>query len=239
MKLNLSPFSRRYRAALQTFLKQSPGSPVRGAHKLAEEAGILMLSTTDLARIHQSSLEMLKAASDSKHRRKRKEEAGRVFYAQVASRAAEARRGNSLSAGKLQAQNKSLTRRSAHLSAANRRLKHGMLKQNAAGVELRHQAARSATLLVRAKRLQKKLRKTTRRMLSAQENIVTKISHDLNDDVAQTLLGIQVRLLTLKKGAAARGKYLAKEIASTRRLVEKSGRKLNRLAAALGPHHEA
>ena len=50
-------------------------------------------------------------------------------------------------------------------------------------------------------RLQKHLRHLTHQILSAQEEKRKKISRELQDEIAQTLLGINVRLLTLKKEA--------------------------------------
>ena len=67
-------------------------------------------------------------------------------------------------------------------------------------------------------------------ILSAQENERKKISHDLQDEIAQTLLGINVRLLALKKGAAVRPQGFAKEIAGTQRMVEKSVKSIDRFA---------
>ncbi|HEY4951758.1 MAG TPA: hypothetical protein VII71_00040, partial [Verrucomicrobiae bacterium] len=47
--------------------------------------------------------------------------------------------------------------------------------------------------------LQKCLRQLTHRMLAAQEDERAKLSHELQDEIAQTLLGINVRLLSLKQ----------------------------------------
>jgi len=78
----------------------------------------------------------------------------------------------------------------------------------------------------------------THEILSAQENGRKKISRDLRDEIAQTLLGINVRLLTLKKGATARNEGLAKEIASTQRLVKRSVKTINRFAREFSIQHE-
>jgi signal transduction histidine kinase len=104
---------------------------------------------------------------------------------------------------------------------------------------LKKSGKRSAKLLRESHHLQKHLQRLTHQILSAQENERRKISHDLHDEVAQTLLGINVRLLTLRKGAAACRKDLAKDIASTQRLVEKSVKAINRFAHVFGIRHEA
>jgi signal transduction histidine kinase len=78
--------------------------------------------------------------------------------------------------------------------------------------------------------LQKRLRQLTRRMLLVQENERRSISHELQDEIAQTLLAINVRLLNLKTGNKVN---LTKEIASMQQLVVESVRSINRFARKL------
>ena len=52
------------------------------------------------------------------------------------------------------------------------------------------------------------------------------------------MLGINVRLLTLKKEATVNTKGLKKEIASTQRLVEKSVKTMSRFAREFGKQHD-
>ena len=85
-----------------------------------------------------------------------------------------------------------------------------------------------------SRRLQKHLQRLTHQILSAQEDKRKKISRELQDEIAQTLLGINVRLLTLKKAAAANAEGLKKEIASTQRLVDKSVKTIKRFAREFG-----
>ena len=84
--------------------------------------------------------------------------------------------------------------------------------------------------------LQKQLRQLTRRVLVAQEVERGKLSHELRDEIAQTLLGINVRLLLLRQAARSKAKGLKNEIASTQRLVEKSVLLVQRLARELENH---
>ena len=70
--------------------------------------------------------------------------------------------------------------------------------------------------------LQNRVRKKTHRVLAAQENERKKISRELQDEIVQTLVGINVRLLALKQAALARAKGLKNHIASAQRLVVKS-----------------
>jgi hypothetical protein len=74
------------------------------------------------------------------------------------------------------------------------------------------------------------LRQLTHQVLAAQEDERKKISRELQDEIAQTLLGINVRLLTLKQEARSNTKGLKNEIASTQRLVLKSAKSVRRAA---------
>jgi hypothetical protein len=65
-----------------------------------------------------------------------------------------------------------------------------------------------------------------------------KMSHQLHDEIVQRLLGIDVRLVTLKQAAAVNTKDPKKEIASTQRLVEKSGKTPSCFAHELGNRHD-
>jgi signal transduction histidine kinase len=68
----------------------------------------------------------------------------------------------------------------------------------------------------------------------AQEDERKSISVELHDEIAQTLLGINVRLLSLKQEARVNHKGLKKEIAGTQRLVVKSVKSVRRVARELG-----
>jgi signal transduction histidine kinase len=87
--------------------------------------------------------------------------------------------------------------------------------------------------------LQKCLRQLTHRVLEAQEDERKKLSHELQDEIAQTLLGINVRLLSLKQGDRSNIQSLKNEIASTQRLVVKSARTVQRYAHKLEVHQPA
>jgi len=87
--------------------------------------------------------------------------------------------------------------------------------------------------------LQKCLRQLTHRVLEAQEDDRTKLSHELQDEIAQTLLGINVRLLTLKQESRGNTRGLKDEIASVQRLIVKSAKYLQRFALELAIHNDS
>jgi signal transduction histidine kinase len=84
--------------------------------------------------------------------------------------------------------------------------------------------------------LQKQLRQLTHRVLATQEDERAKLSHELQNDIAQTLLGINVRLLLLKQAARSKARGLKNEIGSAQRLVVESTALVRRFARELDNH---
>jgi signal transduction histidine kinase len=82
--------------------------------------------------------------------------------------------------------------------------------------------------------LQERLRQLTRRVMAAQEDDRRHISRELQDEIGQTLLGINVRLLALKREARSNTKGLKNQIATTQRLVLKSAKSVRRVAREFG-----
>ena len=93
-----------------------------------------------------------------------------------------------------------------------------------------------AKVLKDSLQLQKQLRQLTHSVLVAQEDEREKLSHELRDEIAQTLLALNVRLLLLKQTARNKAGGLKKEIASAQRMVVKSLTLVQRLARALDNH---
>jgi signal transduction histidine kinase len=78
--------------------------------------------------------------------------------------------------------------------------------------------------------VQEGLRQLTHQVLAAQEEERRKISLELQNEVAQTLLGINVRLVSLKQEARHNTRGLKKEIAGTQRLVAASATSVRQFA---------
>ncbi len=125
------------------------------------------------------------------------------------------------------------------LAASNRSLKQGIAQRKTVEEALKKSEEHDKALLEESLALQEHLRHLTHQILTAQEAERMKISHDLRDEIAQTLLGINVRLLTLKKAAKGKTASLKKEIAKTRRLVRESIEAINQFAHELDIHQQA
>ena len=87
------------------------------------------------------------------------------------------------------------------LAASRQSLKMGIAQRKTVEQALKTSREHYQVLLEESLALQNHLRHLTHQILTAQETERTRISHDLRDEIVQTLLGINVRLLALKKTA--------------------------------------
>ncbi len=121
-----------------------------------------------------------------------------------------------------------VARRTSDLTAMNSRLK--------ASVEfIKKGKEEYRLLLLEAQTMQKKLRQLTRQIITAQEEERKEISRELHDQVIQSLIGINIQLSALGKGATTGGPFLKRKIAHTQRLVEASVNEVHRFARELRP----
>jgi signal transduction histidine kinase len=120
--------------------------------------------------------------------------------------------------------------RTMELAATNRQLQRGILRRKSVEAALKKSGVHYSKLLKDSLHLQAGLRQLTHQVLAAQEDERKKMSHELQDEIAQTLLGINTRLLSLKQEARANTHGLKNEIATTQRLVVKSAKSVRRVA---------
>jgi signal transduction histidine kinase len=233
MKRKLTALSRRYVAVLRKHLREGPRASLQPAHDLGCRAAALDLETLDMARIHDRALAALEASSSRDGVIKRAE----IFFVEAITPIEKTHRAALKANVRLRQLSRTLSRRTVDLAASQRSLKQDIVQRKSEEQALRRSGQHSRTLLKESRRLQKHLQRLTHQILSAQEDKRKKISRDLHDEIAQTLLGINVRLLTLKKEAAIDASGLKKEIASTQRLVDKSVKSIKRFAREFGIHH--
>ena len=90
-------------------------------------------------------------------------------------------------------------------------------------------------LLEQSHHMQEQLRHLSHQILHAQEEERKRISRELHDDIAQTLVGINVHLAALTREAGDNPRDLQRKIARTQRLVEKSVDMVHQFARELRP----
>lgn len=214
-------------------MKQGPRASLQPALALGRRAAALELETLDVARIHEGALAAIEASRNRDGVIKRAE----LFFAEAITPIEETHHAALKANVHLNRLRRTLGRRTVDLAASHRSLKQDIVQRKTAEQALKKSGKHSRKLLKESRDLQEHLQRLTHRILSAQEDKRKKISRDLHDEIAQTLLGINVRLLTLKKEAAITASGLKKEIASTQRLVNKSVKSIKRFAREFGIHH--
>lgn len=222
MNSKLIALSRRYAAELRSHLQGRSKNGMHPAVKLGRRAVALGLETLELARIHEQALLSLKAATGSPRFRR-----AEIFFTEAIAPIVDTHRAARQNNSKLNRLNVLLKRRTAELAATNHRLKKGIERRRDVEASLKYRGKQHEKLLKDSIGLQEDLRRMTRQMLVAQEDERISISRELQNEIAQTLLGINVRLLALKRQACGNAQRIKTEITATRQWAEKTAR-LNR-----------
>jgi signal transduction histidine kinase len=179
-----------------------------------------------MARIHERAVSTLELSRSRDGIHKRAE----IFFTEAITPIVETHRAAQQSKLDLNQLKETLGRRTAELAATNRQLQRGIVRRKSVESALKKSGIHYTRLLQESLQLQEGLRQLTHQLLAAQENERKKISMELQNEIAQTLLGISVRLHSLKQEARRKSKHLKKEIASTQRLVAKSAQSVRRAA---------
>ncbi len=226
MKPKPIPLSQRYVTALRTRLKPGARDGVRTTQALGRQAVALGMGTLGLARLHEHSLGLLNLSPDKKALHQRAE----IFFAEVNRPIEESHRAAQQGKTHLLRLAETLGQRTEELAATTRPLQRGAVRRKVMEAEAEKSGQHYKKTLEESLQLQKRLRQLTHRVIVAQEDERKCISHELHDEIAQTLLGINVRLLSLKQESRANHQGLKTEIASTQRLVANSAKSVRRVA---------
>jgi len=196
------------------------------ALNLGRHAVALGLETLELARMHERAFASL-GQSDGKPRSTRQAE---IFFTEAIIPIVETHRTARQSKLDLNRLTETLDGRTAKLASTNRRLQRGIIRRKSVEAALKKSGVHYSKLLKDSLHLQARLRELTHQVLAAQENERKKMSRELQNEIAQTLLGINARLLSLKREARVNTHGLKNEIATTQRLVLKSAKSVRRVA---------
>jgi signal transduction histidine kinase len=230
MKRKRTGLSEQYVTALRQHLKRGPRASLLPALGLGRRAVALGLETLDLARVHEQAVATLELSASKDGFIKRAED----FFAEAITPIVETHRAARQSKIDLNRLNQTLNQRTVELAVTNRQLQRGIVRRKSVEAALKKSGEHYARLLKDSLQLQEGLRQLTHQVLAAQEDERKKISIELQDEIAQTLLGINVRLVSLKQEARSNTRGLKDEIASTQRLVAKSAKSVRRAAREYG-----
>ncbi len=235
MKLARKKLSARYLAALRTHLGQSGQSDGVIARRLGEIALAKGMIMRDVALMHQHAVATLTLphhlATPSNGSVKR---AAHFFFQAIIPLEA-AQRATLEVNWNLKHINEALRLRNGVLARGNHHLEDEVTRRKTAEAVVQQGKTEYQKLLAESQVMQKKLRLLTRQIISAQEEERKEISRELHDEVVQTLVGINVELSALGKGASVGLKVLKDKIARTQRLVENSVNAVHRFARELRP----
>jgi signal transduction histidine kinase len=196
------------------------------ALELGRAAVVLGLGTLELARIHEQALATLELSYTKNGFTKL---AG-IFFTEANIPIEETQRTARQNKIHLSRLKETLDQRTEELAASNRQLQRGVARRKVMENAFEKSGQHHKKCLEESLQLQKRLRQLTHRVLATQEDECKSISRELQDEIAQTLLGINVRLLSLKREAKLNTKDLKNKIASTQRLVARSAKSVRRVA---------
>lgn len=226
MKENPSDLLQRYANALRKCLILGSKAGLRPALRLGREAVSLGVDTLGMARIHEQATATL-------HLSLGKGGQGRwsgAFFDEAILPIVESHRAARATRKDLKRTSAQLTKRSLELTRVGLKLERGIAKRKAVERDLKKCKLFYGRLLKKSLQLQASLQQVIRQLLVDHEDERKELSHELQNQVAQTLLGINVRLITLKQAARKSVQSLESDIESAQSLVEESNDKVRRIA---------
>lgn len=231
-------FSKQYSSGLQTHLMGDPPAGLEGAHALGAAAVVIGLETLDLAKIHDLALAAFLPPGGPPDALHAMSNRASHFFTEAITLIEETHLIALESSIDLNQLVERLEERTQALENANCELQREIKERKRAETALKASENAALGLLSESRHLEKKLQDTARTILTANEDERKKISLMLQDEIAQTLLGIEVRLIALKSNVSMNYAGLNEEISTIRLLVETSAITIKRLTLELGIHHE-
>lgn len=233
MKRQSLDFPLLYRKALRTHLEQGRRAGLGSASGLGIKALAAGLLTLDLAKLHEKALVMdLLPEYPAAKWPSLIRQAGVFFAAAIAQEETD---GVAREAARLKKVIETLSDRTVELAAANRHLNLEIVRRKEVEASLKKSERHNLRSLEKSNVLKEQLRGLSRQILHAQEEERKKISRELHDVIAQALMGINVRLATLKTSAGINSKGLDRNIAITQKMVTKSANIVHQFARELRP----
>jgi hypothetical protein len=226
-----------YLAALRFHVEKDTPATLVAAHDIGQTAVKHGIETLKMANMHEQAMELLLPTETSLNGQKELTRKASAFFAEAimpiegTHRAARADRAN------FEQLNTNLRQRTADLAESNRELKVQIDERKSVETALKASEHSSSQLLRDSQLLERNLKDMTREILSATENERYAMSLRLNDEIAQTLLGINIRMIALKNEIAANHVNHNHEIDMIQQLVEDSAEMIKCLAYEFSDKH--
>lgn len=185
------------------------------------------LDTLELATLHEAALASLLASDLGMNARTDFAASAAVFFTEALTVIEETHRTALESHADLNQLHSTLGQLTLDLADSHRELQQGITDRKEAEAALEAGAENSRRLLKESRLLETHLQEIVHKTLSVNEEERRQMSMQLNDEIAQTMLGIQVRLLPLRKATSDSEESHSQEISTIQRLVEQSVKTIN------------
>ena len=226
----IKDWSQRYQDAVCAFLRKGADADAKPAARLGRQAAALGLETLDVAKVHERALSATPPPKADAAGRRSRNAAAQRFFSETLVPIERTHRTARKAEDRVKELTRTLQQRKRETVASQRKLKQGIVRRQSAEAASHDVDVERVRLLKESDKLQQRLRYRLRRLMALQESGRRKHSRRLRDEIAQTLLALDVRLLALKEAGMAGMRKLSKEIAETQGLVRQSGETLTRLA---------
>jgi PAS domain S-box-containing protein len=123
------------------------------------------------------------------------------------------------------------------LEAVATKLRNEISRRKTVEKSLLKSKKKQGELLKKSKQMEEEFRLLSHQVLHTLEEERKHISHDLHDEIAQSLVAINVQLSSLAKEAALKTYDFAQSILETQKIVEESVESVHRFAMGLRPTH--
>lgn len=237
METELLKLTDQYRDALQCHCGLAPQSTLLAAHELGIRAVAIGLETLALAKMHEAAVATVVLPGYAAIIRETMITRAGLFFSEAMRPIEETHRVALETRQQLHRIRATLEQCTKEVADSNRELRHQVSERKTAEAALETSQRASSKLLAESRLLEKHLQDLTHKILSVNEAERKAMSLQLHNEIAQTLLGIHVRLLALKKDAAASNADLSNEIAITQRLVAASVKTINQFVRGFAIHH--
>ena len=226
VKRKLTIVAQAYLSALREYLLLGSRVSLQPALELGCRAFVLGLQPSELSGMHHRALAKLKLPAGAAISVKR---AGR-FLKDALIPLVKLNHTGCQGKERIKHLNRSLNQKTAQLNTTKSQLQEGIAKREILEMELSIKTNLLGTLLRESLELQDGLRKLTHGAFTAQEKERRRLSRELRNNIAQTLLGLNVRLINLKHEAKHKVHALKHRITATQRVVAGSVKTMRQLA---------
>jgi signal transduction histidine kinase len=233
MKNPLSNFSRLYESVIRTYLTEGFHLVGESVEKISKQANFLDLKLQDIAAIHEQLLVVDLLPESTTRSRTSIVRHGGTFFAAVVTAVKKGNTGRY--SANLEKTIALLSVRNVEIALAKQKLDLDILRREKVEMDLRQSEKDCLKALKESEVLRMQLKELSRQVMVIQEEERKKISRELHDVIAQALLGINVRLATLKIEAGAKAKGLNRNITETQKVITKSANLIYQFARELRP----